>query len=157
MNNVPADGEVLSAFLYWQTEEIAPSPIGANGFFRGVAITGTPLGTSSSPNPNKACWSSGGTPGAANSAGRAYRADDRALLPQDPNPASPTFGFRIANGSHDVVLPDSGGNGNGQVVYANGATLVVLYRRFVPGNPSAEPFRAIVAFDGPYTIGKNAS
>ena len=155
MNNVPDGAEVLSAYLYWATEEIAPSPIGANGFFRGVAITGTPLGTSSSANPNPACWSSGGTPGAANSAGRAYRADVRGILPQDNN------GFRIANGSHNVVLPDSGGNGNGQVVYTNGATLVVLYRKFMPGvvppNPSAEPFRAIVGFDGPYTIGKNAS
>jgi hypothetical protein len=157
MNNVPPDAEVLSAYLYWSTSEIAPSPIGAHGQFRGVDITGTPLGTSSSANPNPACWSSGGTSGAANSAGRAYRADVRALLPLDKDPASPTFGFRIANGSHPVVLPDSGGTGNGQVIYANGATLVVLYRRFVPGNPSAEPLRAIVAFDGPYSISKTAS
>jgi hypothetical protein len=158
MNNVPADGEVLSAYLYWATEEVAPSPIGMNGSFKAagttvaVPIVGTPLGNTTT---NPACWSSGGTPGAANSTGRAYRADVRAILQKDAN------GNRIANGSHDVVLPDSGGNGNGNIVFTNGATLVVLYRKFVPGiapgNPLAEPFRAIVAFDGPYTIGKNAA
>src|SRR5262249_48048209 len=82
MNNVPADGEVVSAYLYWATEEVAPSPAGMNGTFRGVAIVGTPLGNTTT---NPACWSSGGTPGAANSTGRAYRADVRAILQKDAN------------------------------------------------------------------------
>src|SRR5215831_11331185 len=44
MAGVPADAEVLSAYLYWGGEETTSSPGAMNGKFDGVDITGTVLG-----------------------------------------------------------------------------------------------------------------
>src|SRR5262249_6177852 len=78
MAGVPADAEVLSAYLYWATDETTASPGAINGTFDNVAITGTVLGA------NPACWSSGGTGGPSGGSARAYRADVRPILQKDP-------------------------------------------------------------------------
>jgi hypothetical protein len=144
---VPAD--VVAAFLYWETEETSQKPSASNGFFDGNKIVGKPLGD---PN-NPACWSSGGTTGAAIAAGRTYRADVLRYLPFDPAGNN----VRIANGSHTVKLPDSGGKGNGNIQLTGGATLVVVYRVLVPGKPQFAALRSVVAYDGAYTLSKRSA
>jgi hypothetical protein len=144
---VPAD--VVAAFLYWETEETTTNPSAFNGFFDGNKIVGKPVGNANNP----ACWSSGGTSGSAIGAGRSYRADVLRYLPFDPAGNN----VRIANGSHTVRLPDSGGTGNGNILLTDGATLVVIYRVVIPGQPQFAPLRAIVAYDGSYTLSKGSA
>jgi hypothetical protein len=149
--SVPAD--VVAAFLYWEAEENTATPLAANGFFdfdrngNPNPIEGKVLGD---PN-NPACFSSGGTSGSNNVKGRVYRADVRRLLHVDP-----TSKVRLANGPHTVTLPESGGNGNGNIILTNGATLVVVYRIVVPGNPGIVPLRAVVSYDGAHTLDKSS-
>ena len=145
ISGVPAGADIVAAFLYWETEESAPSPVAMNGFFDGNAIVGRVLG-----NPmNPACWSSGGTSGASNggASGRVYRADVLRYLPVDK-----AGSVRVANGAHTVKLPDNGGNGNGNILFTDGASLVVIYRLLSPG---ATPLRSVVIYDGTYTMAKN--
>jgi hypothetical protein len=141
---VPDGAQVVAAFLYWETVESTTtgSPTGQNGFFRPLytngpqryAITGVILGNPNAP----ISWSSGGCSG--NSQGsktmRAYRADVRAMLPQDAN------GNILANGTYEVTLPDSGSNGGGTPLTL-GATLVIIYRVISPNFP----LNAIVIYD----------
>ncbi len=141
--SIPSD--IVAAYLYWETEETFPMPVAEKGFFRGQAIVGKVLG---SPN-NPACLSSGGPNGTANGSGRVYRADVLRYLPVDH-----TYNVRLANGHHDVKLADSGGNGNGNTSLTNGATLVVVYRIVVPGQPRIAPLRAVVSYDGAFTLNK---
>jgi hypothetical protein len=145
VNGVPA--EIVAAFLYWETEESAPSPVAMKGFFDGHPIVGKILGN---PN-NPACWSSGGTSGSAVAAGRVYRADVLRYLAIDP-----VNNVRLANGPHIVSLPDSGGNGNGNILFTDGASLVVIYRIVVPGQPLIAPLRSVVVYDGTYTMSKGS-
>ena len=147
MNTVPDGADVIAAFLYWQSVETTAAPSSTKGFFRGNAIVGLALGSAT----NAACWSSGGTTGPPGSAGRVYRADVLRYLPIDKNRS-----IRLANGQHEVRLPDSGLNGNGEVTLTNGATLVVVYRIVVPGNPNAAPLRSVVIYDGASTINKQS-
>ena len=147
--SVPAD--VVAAFLYWEAEETTSAPSGMNGTFDGQAIVGKLLGNPS----NRSCFSSGGTGGNGNASGRVYRADVRNKLLVNNKP--------VANGTHTITLPESGGTGNGQVTFTNGATFVAVYRIFVPGNPNPTvsgnpvPFRSVVAYDGAYTLDKFAA
>src|SRR5262245_37954335 len=68
ISGVPAGADIIAAFLYWETVETSPTPSGTNGFFDGKAIVGDVRG-----NPNNTpCWSSGGTGGSNNGAGRVY-------------------------------------------------------------------------------------
>lgn len=143
---VPAD--IVAAFLYWETEESTPKPAAFNGLFDGNKIVGKVLGNPGNP----ACWSAGGTTGAANGAGRSYRADVLRYLKIDPD-----NNVRLANGRHTVSLPDSGGNGNGNILLTDGATLVLVYRVVVPGQPQFAPLRAVVAYDGSYTLSKHSA
>jgi hypothetical protein len=142
---VPAD--VVAAYLYWETEETAATPSAMNGLFDNKAIVGTVLGN---PN-NPACWSSGGTNGANGASGRVYRADVLAAMPPD------NTGHRATNSTHQIQLPDSGGNGNGLVFLTDGATLVLVYRIQVPGKPHIAPLRAVVLYDGSYTLAKGTA
>src|SRR6185503_19657718 len=126
------------------TVETTPTPAGANAFFDGNAIVGAVRG-----NPNNApCWSSGGTGGSNSGAGRVYRADVRQFLPLSSS------NVRLANGPHTIKLPDNGGSGNGNIVYADGASLVVVYKIVVPGQPLIAPLRAVAIYDGAFTLTK---
>jgi Legume lectin domain/YDG domain len=149
MAGVPAGAEPVAAFLYWSTVERSLVPTARVGYFNGHEIQAAVLGDPQNPSP--ACWSSGGTTGPKGSAAFVYRADVLRYLPVDAN------NVRLANGAQTVKLPDSGGNGNGNVLYTNGATLVVIYRIVAPGNPSVAPLRAVVIYDGTYTMNKHSS
>jgi hypothetical protein len=101
MAGVPADADVLGAYLYWET-----LGDGRSGTFRGNAIVGTALGTAGSP-----CWPQPTI--------TVYRADVLRFLPVDAN------GRFIANGSHVVTFPDSGDFSTAPST--EGASLVVIY------------------------------
>ena len=131
---VPAGADIVAAFLYWETEESAPSPASANGFFDGNAIVGKVLGSATNP----ACIA-GMVPGAS---ARVYRADVLRYLPIDS-----TTSVHLANGPHTVKLPDTGPALSGNVALTDGATLVVIYRILTPGTP----LRAVILYDGSYT------
>src|SRR5258708_7769465 len=100
---------------------------------------------------NAPCWSSGGTGGNNGGAGRVYGADGRKFLPLDAN------GHRVANGSFTVELADSGKSGNGNITYSDGASLVVVYKIVVPGFPLFAPLKAVVIYDGAFTLNKFTS
>ena len=150
-SGVPAGADIVAAFLYWETVETTAAPSAVNGFL-GVGPTGSVpiasnaiVGSVRGNSMNTACWSSGGTGGASNGSGRVYRADVLRYLPVDH-----TNNVRLANGSYTVKLPDGGGSGNGNIVYVDGASLVVVYRVLTPGTP----LRAVVIYDGAYTMTK---
>ena len=141
---VPNNAQPIAAFLYWSTVEKTTTPSAAVGYFNGNQIQGLVLGNPASPNPP--CWASGSAP--AGSAGFVYRADVLRFLPINSNNV-----FQ-ANGTQTVKLPDSTG---GTVLYTNGASLVVIYRIVVPGNPVVAPLRAVVIYDGAFTITRNTA
>lgn len=139
---VPAGADIVAAYLYWATVEGSQSAFaGQHAFFNGYAVTGEVLGNPNAPTS----WSSGGCSGSSNGSKtmRTYRADVRPYLPVDTNPASPTFGALLANGTIPVRLADSGSNGNTQP-NALGASLVIIYRQL---NPPV-PLNAIILYDG---------
>lgn len=119
MTAVPAGAEVVAAYLYWQT-----LGDGQSATFRGLSITGTPLGTTISP-----CW----VPPSITT----YRADVLGRLPRDAQ------GRVIANGSHTVQFPDSG-DWDAEPS-TEGASLVIVY------TSPALPYKAVVIYDGTFT------
>jgi hypothetical protein len=144
LSGVPAAAEPIAAFLYWSTIEYTAAPSATDGSFNGHKIRGVVVG-----NPqNSGCFSSGGDSGGF---ARVYRADVLRYLPVNPS------NIRQANGNHTVSLPDSGGNGNGNLLYTNGASLVVIYRVIVPGNPAAAPLRSVVIYNGAFTMDKHSA
>ena len=141
---VPNGADVVAAYLYWATVEGNQNTFaGQTGFFNGYPITGTVLGNPNAP----VSWSAGGCAGSAQGSKtmRTYRADIRAYLPLDVNPASATFGRILPNGNFSVRLADSASNGN-TTPFALGASLVIVYRVLSP----AVPLNAIVLYDGAY-------
>lgn len=148
MTAVPAGAEPIAAFLYWSTVESTTTPSARVGYFNGHEIQGDVLGNAQNPNPP--CWSSGGTSAPRGTTGLSYRADVLRYLPVDAN------NTRQANGAQTVKLPDSGGGGNGNVLFTNGASLVVIYRIVVPGNPKAAPLKAVVIYNGAFTLSKSS-
>ena len=142
--SVPKGADIVAAYLFWATVEGNQSTFaGQKAFFNGYPITGTILGNPNAPTS----WSSGGCSGSSQGSKtmRTYRADVHRYLPVDPNPSSRTFGAKLANGTFQVRLADSGSNGN-TVPLALGATLVIIYRVLSP----AVPLNAIVIYDGAF-------
>ena len=133
MNGVPADGEILAAYLYW--EMISTSVAQVDGaLFRGSPITvvkASPLAL----NPTNApCWSSGGGSGATYTM-TMFRADVLHLLPIQVDANGKPTGHRLVNDADlvsggfpltTVTLPN--GNAGNQIPSAAGATLFVVYR-----------------------------
>src|SRR5262245_13307030 len=140
---VPA--QPIAAFLYWETEETVPDPASTDGFFNSNAIVGKLVGDQNNP----ACWSSSGPGGPPQAKGRVYRADVLRFLPIVTINSKK---YRQPNFHHTVRLRDSGGNGNGNVKLTQGASLVIVYRIVVRGNPTIVPLRSVVAYDGAYTL-----
>ena len=101
MTGVPANADVLAAYLYWET-----LGDGQNGMFRGYPIVGTVLGTAASP-----CWPEPNI--------TVYRADVLQFLPAADG------GGPLPNGSHSVAFPDSGDFNTAPST--EGASLVVVY------------------------------
>src|SRR5262245_54117553 len=145
VNGRPA--EVVAAFLYWQSDEPAGSnPSAMNGFFdfdqngQPNPIEGRVLGDPNNPSCD------------FNSRyGRGYSADVLRFLQKDP-----VYHTRTGNGPHTVSLRDDG-PGNPAGVHTNGATLLLIYRIVVPGQPLIEPFRSVVIYDGAFTMNQSAN
>jgi hypothetical protein len=95
MSGVPANAEVIAAFLYWETISTQISQVdGAQ--FRGSPITvvkasSTPLGPATA-----ACWSAGGGLGAAYTM-TMFRADVLRLLPEQVDANGTPTGKRLVN------------------------------------------------------------
>jgi len=140
MPAVPSGVDVLAAFLYWETVQ---TPNGASGS-AGALFNGHPIGAIAlalNPAGTAPCWSSGGGTGAPSGAHKlvVYRADVLRFLPIDA-----ATGKHLVTGTQEVKLPDAG-SGN-SVPSTAGASLVVVYR-----DPT-QPLRAIVIYDGGYTM-----
>ena len=139
---VPADADVLAAFLYWQV--VAKGSTGADAGSVGVTFRGYPLSAAGTEPFGKVlgagtppCWSSGGGTGSSGGANKTYTYRTDVLRYFDIDPL--TGKFKV-NGAHQVQLPDGGGP------IALGASLVVIYR-----DPTL-PLSAIVLYDGGYTM-----
>ena len=137
---VPADGNVVAAFLYWITVESTPMPSASDGFFQGYPIRGVALlNSAGSANSTPPCWSSGGGTGTSSGSknSRVYRADVRPYM---------VAGGRFdPNASFTVSLPDSGSSGAGTPLTL-GASLVIIYRNLT------SPLKAVTVYDGAWTM-----
>jgi len=154
MNGVPANADIVAAFLYWETVVKDASTQGNTGAqFRGNDLSS--LAKELNPAGTAPCWSSGGATGGANGAHKmkAYRADVLRFLPFKTDASGQPIGKRLVNDAdlnaagldgHTVKLPDAG-KGN-SVPSSAGASLFVVYR-----DPSL-PLRAIVVYDGGFTL-----
>jgi len=145
MTGVPSTAQPIAAFLYWSTWEPSSPPAASIGYFNGNQIQGAVLGNPQSPNPG--CSNSGGTSGF----GFVYRADVLRYLPVNSS------NIAQANGSQTVKLPDAGTNVKGTGINTEGASLVVIYKIIVPGLPTLAPLRAVVIYNGAFTLDKQSA
>ena len=149
--SVPPGGQIVAAFLYWQTVEKVSAPgSGQNGFFRslmyagngGPAAPGYPISGANVSGSTAVSWSSGGcSGGSTGKILRTYRADVGAGLPVDAN------GNQVANGSFEIRLPSTSNNSTPLTL---GATLVIIYRIPTGAGVPNIPLNAIVIYDGDY-------
>jgi hypothetical protein len=154
LQSIPANVDIVAAFLYWQSLEKTSLPSSSHGWisytnvavppsdpnyasYNGVEILGKPRG-----NPHAApCWSNGGSTGSSQGAPtlRVYRAD--------------VLRYLKAPGSNEIAkeiwvrLQDSGSTGNGAPL-VEGASLILILRHPVYS------FKSIVIFDGAQTFDK---
>jgi hypothetical protein len=148
-NSVPANADILAAYLYWQvvTKSGSGSDGGAAATFQGQSLTSAagPFAKVLNTAGTASCWSSGGATGSGSNARLTYtyRADVLRFLPVDPMTGKYVFTQPLS-----VGIPDAGSNGNASPS-ALGASLVVVYR-----DPSL-PLNAIVIYDGGYTMDQN--
>jgi hypothetical protein len=136
ISGVPANADILAAFLYWQTiTDGNPTSISAK--FRDQEIGSFAVKVGQSPvNPSTApCWAKQGS---ASAIATTWRVDVLRALPLGSNPLAPNFRKRLVNDTdlalqgedpHRVFLPDSG-TGN-QLPESAGASLVVIYRTLI--------------------------
>ena len=158
MKGVPADadglpGEILAAWLYWETIATDPSQL-AGVKFRGLDVNVVQTAQLTLTGPYASCWGSNG--GGPTFTMYQMRADVRRLLPLKLDANGKSTGRRLVNDTdlmnnidpatnqpfalHTVTLPDAG-NGNNAPVSA-GASLVVIYR------DPRQPLRKILIYDG---------
>lgn len=147
MSGVPANADILAAFLYWETiTDGMPSSISAK--FRDDEIGSFAVKVGESPvNPSTApCWAKQGS---ATARVTTWRVDVLRSLPLGTNPNAPNYRKRLVNDAdlsvqgeqpHRVFLPDSG-TGN-QFPESAGASLVVIFRH------SDSPLTGIVLYEG---------
>jgi hypothetical protein len=155
ITGVPADAEILAAFLYVQTtsrESLGPDAGIANATFRGNPLN-TPFGPIAKAlnwdAGTQACWSYGWNPRRRLIT---YRADVLRFLPIDP-----ATGKHKVNGPHRVQVADAGRGSffnddedDGPTMTgprAVGASLVIVYRSADP----AYPLKSVVIYDGGVT------
>ncbi len=143
-NAVPADSDVVAAYLYWEdltprTQKVAPA------YFRGQLIASAKASRLVSPPGGASCF------GAVGSNVRnltMLRADVLALLPKQYDANNQWTGRYLANGAHDVSMGTPGG-GNTLATVA-GASLVIVYRNL------GEPLRKIAFYDGVHAMAEGA-
>ena len=151
ISGVPANADILAAYLYWETIHLAT--VDATAAAAGVQFNGSDVESDSvtvvqsapvTLQPGSNCYSSGNQSVTM----RKFKADVMRLLPLQMDLNGPT-GKRLANGAHTVRLPDvSGGN---QAPESGGATLLIVYRDPEP-SPTLNPLRKIVVYDGNYVL-----
>jgi len=148
MSGVPADADIVAAYLYWETIALTSTPTQARLKFRDTEIplsdvVAVQKSSQSLADSTATCWSSG-TPLTMTE----YRADVLRLLPMRLDSNDKPTGRRLVNNSdltahgktlHTVSLPTVNGN---QIPESAGASLVVVYR------DSSQPLRKIVLYDG---------
>ena len=155
VSGVPANADIVAAFLYFETiHSTLVDPL-AGVKFRGSTLSPTAIKTSTTGNLGgnnlSQCW---GAAGGSGSQLTMSRADVLYLLPKVFDANNAWTGKRIVNDSdltstldfqgnpyplHTVTLREANGD---QALQSAGATLVVIYR-----NP-AEPLRKVVVYDG---------
>ena len=141
MSGVPANAEILAAFLYWESIYADPSQI------TGVKFRGIPLpaikASSQLLTKDTPCLATG-----SNLTMSMFRADVLPFLPVQEDAAGLKNGRRLVNDAdlqangwalNTVTLPEANGN---QVPESAGASLVVIYR------DESQPLRKIVLYDG---------
>jgi hypothetical protein len=149
MSGLPADADIVAAYLYWETIAPTATPELAAGVkFRGHEILlNDVVGVKASSQPlvgsTASCWSSGSPLAMIQ-----FRADVLRFLPIRLDKNNQPTGKRLVNDAdltahglplHSVTLPTRNGN---QIPESAGASLVFVYR-----DPS-EPLRKIVFYDG---------
>jgi hypothetical protein len=158
VSGVPADADIVAAFLYYEAVHAANLDPTAGVKFRGATLVSTGIDASSTPdlggNNLAQCW---GSAGGSGSRLTMARADVLHLLPKRFDVNGVWTGKRLVNNAdltsnrdfqgnpyqlHTVSLRELTGN---QAIQSAGATLVIIYR-----NPS-EPLRKIVVNDGVFT------
>ncbi len=155
ISGVPAESDVVAAFLYWQVVDknnVGPLAGGLGVTFRGHQLENedgafSKLLVSGPPGtlPGTPACSSGGGGASGSGTTYTYRADVlRYLDVAKPPPAG--NGQTIANGPHEVTLP------NGQGLDGLGASLVLVFREWALDTPLS----AVVFSDGAFILG-NAS
>jgi VCBS repeat-containing protein len=149
MSGVPANADILGAFLYW--EMITTDISQANGAqFRGSVLQNVKASSQMLTPATAQCWSSGGGSGAVYTM-TMFTADVLHLLPTQLDVNGNPAGRRLVNDAdlakygyapHTVTLPEAG-TGN-QVPQAAGASLFVIYR-----DPT-KPLTSISVYEGIY-------
>ncbi len=144
VSGVPANADVVAAFLYWETIEPADSPAGV-ARFRGEPLTVVKTTERLLDGAYAACWASGGGPFKL----AMHRADVRRLLPVQLDATGAPTGKRLVNSldvvkagfaPHTVTVPQAA---PGQIgPQSAGASLVVVYR------DPARPLTRVVLYDG---------
>jgi Bacterial Ig domain len=176
MTGVPANTDIVGAFLYWEAI-YAPGAQPTDGAqFRGVkldptvawptnGVPGLKGSTYGSPLPGtntSNCWGSANVAGAQLTM---FRADVMRLLPKLFDARGNWTGQYLVNDTdlannvdlngqvyaqHSVTLPETSGN---HAVQSAGATLVVIYRYRTPASPDAQPVEQltkVALYDGVY-------
>ena len=151
---VPADADIVAAYLYWETLESSANASAGMGLFRGKLISGDQI----APAGTLACRGVGDNtdPTFRPQSLRVYRADVLRYLPFTAAPNGAPTSRRLVNDSDlraarlpltVVTLPDRGKPGaSNQPNQVEGASLVVVYR-----SPNL-PLRSVVIYDGGYTM-----
>jgi Legume lectin domain/MBG domain/YDG domain len=132
-------GDVIAAFLYWQTVEKTSTPSYVSGSFDATAPANPFVGLALGNPDILACAAGGGTQ--SGEYVHVYRADVLKYLP-----INSTANVRVANGTQTFTLTSAS-----TATQFNGATLVVVYRLVTPGNPRIAPLRSVVIYDGAFT------
>ena len=149
MSGVPANADILAAFLYWETISINPAQVDGVKF-RGQPVTVVKTAKRVLTSELSQCFTSGAGPNATHTLNM-YRADVLRLLPEQLDVDDKTTGRRLVNDvdllnaglpGHTVRLPEAG-NGN-QAPQSAGASLFVVYRDL------GRPLTKIVVYDGAY-------
>ena len=150
--SVPKGAQIVVALLYWQTVEKVTQPgTGAHGFFRPVYSGGPPAPgyaiTGVSNSQSTVSFSGGGCTGSSGGkVVQTYRADVRALLPQDAN------GNLLVNSTDGVTFQVFLPNNPAATLPTLGATLVLIYRVLSPD----VPLNSIVIYDGSFAPGNTS-
>ena len=125
MSGVPADAEVVAAFLYAQVvSDSGGNAAGAGVRFNGVDLSSSlgTFGIIGDPSGATPCWSGGGGTGSGGGVKRTYSLRYDVLRALNIG----ADGKVAANGSYEVQLPDLGNASSTPI--ALGATLVLFYR-----------------------------